>query len=333
MHEVVKNSYKVKIASKGDDEDLIKALKIYNDETPPEIKTETNHILHWLESNNNDDFKFLIFIIYLDNMVVGFAEIAYFRKIRTSFIDYLTFKSGYRLNAVFFPSFSLIQNLMDKNGYESDYWVTEINNKKNGEHIDKESSFLRRLLSMENFGVIEFDYFQPALGENNFESFLPAKLHIKSNATTELKELSKNTVINLVKTIYFTYYLNWYQAFMAEKEFEEYQLELEKLFAQVKEGIIKDPVSISVEQRILLTVDDSQKTAGSVPAKSVRSKVIYSFAITTSVFLLLVLVFFVYQFIYKHFGLKEESIATLLSAIITGLTTIVGIYISRKIKS
>lgn len=332
MEYILGNSYKVKLISKNDDEDLLKALKIYNDETPPEIKTDTNQILQWIEyDTNNLNFKFMIFVIYLDEEVIGFSEIAYFHKIKTASIDYITFKNGYRVNAVFFAAFSLIQNFMESIGYITDYWLSEISYKNKGQQIDKESSFLKKLISMENFGMIDMEYYQPSLGELNYESSFEARLYVKSKASDDLQNLSKLTVLSMVETIYYSYYLEWYRLFLSSENLENYKKDLDISFQKIKNSISKDPILVSIET-FKNHSEESQKTSGSVPAKKIKNKIFFPL-IAFLLFLFPLVIFVIYYMTLKNLGFEvENSLISILGPTIGAcLTAVVGIWLSKKI--
>lgn len=229
------NCYKIKLISKSDDEDYIKALKIYEDQTPVEIRTASNEISYWIDKSRDDnaDFNFMVFAVYLDNVVIGFSETAYFSHNRFVLFDYITFSKDFRVNAVFFPVFSLIKNYFkDRMNFSVDYWITEISDRENGKQIDKESAFLKKLIYMENFCCIDIDYVQPQLGNNNFESSFQCKLYLQTNS--EISQLSRDTVDSIVKNIYYSYYFNWYIPFLEESELKLYKINLDKHYSYFK---------------------------------------------------------------------------------------------------
>lgn len=329
-----KNLYKIKLATKNDDEDFLKALRIYNDETPPEIKTDTNEIRLWIDNKDASvDFSFFVFILYLDKEVIGFSQISFFQKIKTAFIDYMTFKKDYKVNTAFFPCLSLIQTFMKENNYNADYWITEINNKGNGEKIDTESVFLRKLISLENFGAIDIDYYQPSLGNENFESAISAKLYIKSESNRELKELNKETVLTMIKTIYYSYYFQWYKVILPSEDLEKYRKELDLSFAKIEKSISTDPIKISLTFYESTSHHDSQTTAGPLPAKSSKKKFLYPVAFVGLALFLPLLIFLVYRFILNYFGVQTDALINAFGpAIAACLTALITIWTTTKIK-
>ncbi|AKG34323.1 hypothetical protein [Paenibacillus durus] len=335
MSSILENRYKIKLIIKNDDEDYVQALKIYNDETPPEIKTESNQITYWINKDtSNFNFKFMIFTAYLDNEVIGFAEIAYFNvQPKFALIDYMTFKKVYKVNAVFFPIFNLIQNYMNNNSLHVDYWITEINHKEDGANIDKESAFFKKLICIENFGSISTDYFHPSLGDNNYESSFIARLYIKTNDS--LKQLSKQTVLFIIKTIYYSYYWEWYKPFSTVDAINSYKQHLDINFEKIKKNLI-DQANVSVEcSNCMLAEVNSQSTSGIVPAKKVKKKFTLPLILTAVILSPLIIMLLYYQ-IFKLLGFNLGSttmtpaVATILGAAISGS---IGIWSTTRKKS
>ena len=54
MPNLLEHRFAIKRITKPSNEDYISALKIYNETTPPDIKTNTNEITYWLEQNRNE---------------------------------------------------------------------------------------------------------------------------------------------------------------------------------------------------------------------------------------------------------------------------------------
>ena len=48
--ELLENKFSIKRVIRSSDEEYIEALKIYNETTPVDIKTNTNEITYWLDN-------------------------------------------------------------------------------------------------------------------------------------------------------------------------------------------------------------------------------------------------------------------------------------------
>lgn len=109
MPNLLEHRFAIKRITKPSNEDYISALKIYNETTPPDIKTNTNEITYWLEQNRNElPFEIMLFSLYLNNMVVGLAMLTYLKKQKTIIFEYLALQPSFRLNAVFFTYIILV---------------------------------------------------------------------------------------------------------------------------------------------------------------------------------------------------------------------------------
>ncbi len=65
MPNLLEHRFAIKRITKPSNEDYISALKIYNETTPPDIKTNTNEITYWLEQNRNElPFEIMLFSLY-----------------------------------------------------------------------------------------------------------------------------------------------------------------------------------------------------------------------------------------------------------------------------
>ena len=165
MPNLLEHRFAIKRITKPSNEDYISALKIYNETTPPDIKTNTNEITYWLEQNRNElPFEIMLFSLYLNNMVVGLAMLTYLKKQKTIIFEYLALQPSFRLNAVFFTYISLLQNYINDSNTDVAYYIIEINNRNKGENIDKESRLFKRLFCLENYGKINALYYSLPLG-------------------------------------------------------------------------------------------------------------------------------------------------------------------------
>lgn len=239
MPNLLEHRFAIKRITKPSNEDYISALKIYNETTPPDIKTNTNEITYWFEQNRNElPFEIMLFSLYLNNMVVGLAMLTYLKKQKTIIFEYLALQPSFRLNAVFFTYISLLQNYINDSNTDVAYYIIEINNRNKGENIDKESRLFKRLFCLENYGKINALYYSLPLGLYNHESYFESLLYIKTN--DNISQISKETYIDLVKAIYFDYYLFWYQPFMSNNEYIEYKKKVERVYQLVIQDVMNE---------------------------------------------------------------------------------------------
>lgn len=72
----------------------------------------------------------------------------------------------------------------------------------------------------------------------NHESYFESLLYIKTN--DNISQISKETYIDLVKAIYFDYYLFWYQPFMSNNEYIEYKKKVERVYQLVIQDVMNE---------------------------------------------------------------------------------------------
>jgi len=75
MNDKFEHKFAIKRILKETDSGYHQAIRIYNETTPVEIKTNTNEIVHWL--NKEGHFKTMVFVLYFDEEVIGFSMIGY----------------------------------------------------------------------------------------------------------------------------------------------------------------------------------------------------------------------------------------------------------------
>lgn len=324
-------NFTLKHVNKTSDEDYIKALKIYNDTTPYEIRTNTNEITFWLNKCKQDDEPFVVyaFILYLNGEVIGLSMTTYLKSTKVVIDEYLAVYEQFRVNTVFLIYFSLIQNYYSEKNIDVSYYITEISNKGEGKAINCESRISIRILCLEDFGKIDAPYYVLPLGLENHESSFEAFLYIKTN--DNISEINNITYLNTVKSIYYDYFYNWYKPLMCNDSLKLYKEQIDTIYKKIQNTIFAKDKS---EVRILMnscSVLENYKdtTAGAIP--QIKSKGIkFPFEIILLILLpLFIIIIYVYTLDYLKIPLNGNNTAlgAICSAIITSISTIL---ISKK---
>lgn len=110
-------------------DDFAKALKIYIDQTPADIKTNSNELSNWLMRPDETHFEVLVFILYCDSEVVGLAMMTYHKQVRVMAYEYIAIENQYSSFASYFSYLDLLNSYSIENGYDVLYWIVEINNR------------------------------------------------------------------------------------------------------------------------------------------------------------------------------------------------------------
>ncbi len=265
MRNKIENNFTIKRVVKTTDLDYMEGLKIYNNTTPTEIKTATNEITHWLEnSSKNYGFEVYIFTLYVNNKLVGLAMLTYIFKSKIILYEYIAFKNEYRVNTTFFVFVDLIETYFNELSLDISAFVVEINNKNNGNDIDKESKFFKQLICLQGFGMLNFNYQTLPIGTDNHESSFDAFLYIKMN---DLKSnISKHTYLQIVESIYKDYTCTWFQPFLNREENEAYLNKAEIDLDNIKKKLSnKDTVDVLTTNCTLFDNSDMNHTIKNVP--------------------------------------------------------------------
>lgn len=104
MENKLQYEFSIRRIETSSDPDFVVALKIYNETTPYEIKTNTNEIVTWLD---NDEFicpfEPMYFALYYSDQLSGFAMMTYIRSQRLVVLEYIALELQFRINTVFLP--------------------------------------------------------------------------------------------------------------------------------------------------------------------------------------------------------------------------------------
>ena len=325
MPNLLEHRFAIKRIIKASSEEYISALKIYNETTPPDIKTNTNELTYWLEQNRVDlPFEVMLFSLYLNNKVIGLAMLTYIKKQKTIIFEYLALQPSFRLNAVFFTYISLLQNYINDCNIDVAYYITEISNRNQGENIDKESRLFKRLFCLENYGKVNVLYYSLPLGLYNHESYFEALLYIKTN--DNILQISKETYLALVKAIYFDYYLMWYHPFMDDEGYLQYKRKVEHIYQLILQKIMnKNSCEISYVDCPLFH-ESGYITSNTILPAVTRPQKKYLFLVVPGFIACTILIVWLYNTILLWLGIPINNVGAIIgnitSAIIATLSAI-----------
>lgn len=235
------HKFSIRRVQKATDEEYIAALRIYNETTPFEIRTETNEITYWLSQNpDNELFELYMFVLYLDDKMIGLSMTTYIKRTKVVVDEYLAVLEQYRINTIFLIYLSLIQSYYKEHNIEYSYYVTEISNKNSGNDINRESQISLKVLCTDEFGKINAPYYTLPLGLDNHESNFEAILYIKTNDT--IKNISKETYLQIVKSIYYDYSYTWYKKFLSTDELQKYHQEVDRNYNLILQKVSQEDI-------------------------------------------------------------------------------------------
>jgi len=328
----VESRFSIKRVKKSSDADYACALKIYNETTAVDIKTSTNEITYWIEQpfTNGSSFELMVFVLYLDGTAIGFAMMCYIKRTKTVLIDYLAVYDEFRINAVLFPYLSLLQNYLNKNGYDVAYIVNEVSAKNKGMSINKESKMFKKLFCLEGFGEICADYYFPQLGLNNSESIFESNLYVKSN--DNITCIRRETYLSIVDSIYKDYNTAWYMPFFInENDKNQYISTNEQYYDKICKSIDDELIEIDYMECPILTGPKSENTSGVLPTKlkskrNVKIPLLIMLVITCPLFII-----WLYTFVLGLLGVPIDAANTMIGAVVSAsITSASAILLARR---
>lgn len=232
----MKTTYELKRFRTSSSPDFARALKLYAENIEPSYRTDTNEITYWLD-NFERQFAdaFIVLGLYLNGLLIGFSELAYFKEEHFVQVDYLVIEKTYRKNNAFYEFVDKIGGFLAEESIIFDYIICEVGCYFDNLEPTESSKTLIRLLKMSHFGVIKCAYYVPQLGHRNYESQMRAILMIYSN--DELKQLKKETYLMIINALFYKYYERWYSLIFTKEEQLAYKKAIDQLFEYIKKDI------------------------------------------------------------------------------------------------
>ena len=210
---MLKFSISESIKRKKDIED---AIEIYLSTIDIETSyTNTNQIKEHILMNNRNEERLLFFYnLYLNDQLFGFAEYGFLPKSETIVIDYICTKK--RNHCAFYTFYKLttedIYKKLKIKHLHVKYVITEISlNQQNGLYCDADSNYFRKMLSMDNFVLLKYPYYQPSFNQKPLNFAIAIKSFSGSSVNTPL---SSNAYIEIIDELYMSHYARWYEKYL-----------------------------------------------------------------------------------------------------------------------
>ena len=305
--------------------EYIKCLNIYNSTTPFEIKTNSNEITYWL-SHENSHFKCFAFSLYLNNQHVGFALTTYIHNFKVLIYDYIAIEEKYRTNAVFLSFFSLLKTYFsDESKLDVNYYFVEINNKNFGKDMDRESVIFLKFLCIEDFVRVNHEYRTLPLGMDNKESEFNTYAYIKT--VDNRKQISSETFLQIIDSIYMEYYVEWYQPFMDVETHNNYTT-----YAHENLDILKNEIKKKKQISLIGMSCSCEKTstAGNLPYIK-KSKIWIRILLALALLAVPIGIIWCYNIILSKIGIPITNVNSAIGGMVGAIIpVIIAIFISNK---
>lgn len=243
--------------------------------------------------------------------------------------EYLAVKNEYRHPKLLLMYEDLIRHFYQENGIDIDYYINEISNKNNGKSIDKESAISREMLCVDEFGKIAAQYYTLPIGVNNHESSFEAFLYIKS--ADHINVLSRKTFFNIVHSIYFDYWIPWYQPLLNNDEMNSFRETVTTIYKKIQKATKEESINIqysSCSNRYY----EEKRTTDLVPLSINNKRGLRLFKKLSLLIVVSIIVFFLLSYVFKLIGYAFPDIGAGIGAIVSAIITILfsGTFIEKS---
>jgi len=304
------SSYELKRFVNAGDPDFAAALAIYVRNTPPSSRTDTNEIAYWLERfDKTFNTPFYVFGFYRNGTLIGYAEAAYFLTRRLLMLDYLVLDVGQRGHNVFFEFVDQLRRYLEGRHPEYQFAVAEITYGAGRTSPSAEALAKARLMRLQGFRVIPARYVQPRLYADDADSEALGNLLIHSAEPTDT--IRRETYLQIVRTIYFEYYLKWMTLRPGART--RYRTYLDELLREIETSVGTQTAISMVSQRPTQLVTTFQS----------RPPNVLLFA--TGSLLVVVLVAGMLLVLQRTFGLTLREVAAMFGATAIAFVGLAGI--------
>lgn len=235
------------IESKYRKKDLNRILDIYIRTVDQNTSyTSTNEIMDHINKDYKENRKLFFYNLYLNNDAYGFAEFAFLPRSEVLVIDYICTETRNQYAFYIFYKLALedIGKKLEKKNQHIRYIITEISlAKNNGLYIDVDSNYFRKMLSIENFSLLKYPYYQPPIVSSNIEPNVFA-IAIKSvTGVLNDNNINKQTYLSIIKELYLSHYGLWYEKYYDK---EDVYSGLNTIYSKIDASIVSQALTESI---------------------------------------------------------------------------------------
>lgn len=326
----LEHKFSIKRVQKTNDDDYIKALRIYNDTTPYEIRTPTNELTYWIEKQNEaTSFEVNAFTLYVNDQLIGLSITTFIKTSKIVVDEYLAVKEEFRIHTIFLAYQSLLQSYYRENNIELSYFLTEISFKNDGEEMDRESRISLKMMCIEEYGKINALYYALPIGMENHESSFIAHIYIKT--VEPIKSVAQKTYQSIVESIYYDYSYAWYAPILPAEELSIFKAQIDKNFSLIKTSLMNGPSTMEVTNNscnyLLNKSDISHKPIPSKP----KSRIPIFIVFLPVLLITPLLIIWGYSEALQWLGISFSSVSTMVGAIISAMITgLVALLLSKR---
>jgi hypothetical protein len=226
--------YTIRSFRSSKDRDFPRALRIYDAQTHPLVKTDSREIAHWLDNNRSrKEGKFYVCGLYMGTELVGYIEFIYLPKERLVHFDYFIIDPSRRTAGAFYTFSDQMRAFFEEEALEWDFVTAEVAELDPVNGVSKHAQRLIRVFRQVGFSEALVDYEQPLLGVEHPDTVIGARLMVLPRV--EMESLSKTRYIELVSAIYRKHYGEWYAIYPDTAT--EYQKSLDSMLSNAQQKL------------------------------------------------------------------------------------------------
>lgn len=190
---------------KSSEELCQKVFDDYYEIMNPEVTTERDAIHYWID-NYNEKFedKFHPMVLLLNNEVIGYAQLTFFKENKNCIIDYVFICPEFRNINTFIVLFDLLKEYIINNEIEIERVITELTYVENKINKTDNTKVFKRMLLRFGFEDVNVDYYQLAMGEEDEKKKADLLVVFLTNK-------KKKDIENLLFDIYLRHYYRWFE--------------------------------------------------------------------------------------------------------------------------
>jgi len=242
------------------EDDLARALVVYNNNTPHNEKQSPNTFAYWAERYNNTfNDELFMFSLHRNGELIGFAELVVFVDKAFAILDYMTLEKNEHRASTFYEFFDLIRTFILDSGAIVDQILAELLTSQDGTPSQSSTAW-ESLLRLQGFRKAHAPYYQPQMGQSRETESTGFLMIFSADGVESVKS---ETYLEFVHTLYYDHYLRWFLPAMDDGG-DEYKKKLDILFKKIKAGIGSSP-SIKVNgttPAIIVSPSRSSKRPG-----------------------------------------------------------------------
>lgn len=330
MDERLSHSFSIERINNTHSTEYYEAIKIYNSTTPIEIKTPTNELSMWINNpSESNPFRVYAFVLFSNDNVIGLAFYVYIKETKIIIDEYMALNDDYRHPKLMLIYEDLIRHYFHECGIDISYYITEISNKNGGKSINKESAISREVLCVDNYGKVLAQYYTLPIGIKNHESSFDAFLYIKT--TEKINTISSETFLNIVKSIYYDYWLPWYEPILNADEMICYKENVRSIYNRIAKAASKSSINIQYAS-CNSGFYDEMDNSGLLPLSKPRKKELNVFIKILLLIIISVSLFYCISTVLKMMGYSKSDYGASIGAIVSALITVMfsGILIKKS---